>query len=401
MRIAFLTNRFSPPGAARGGQAAYLERVAAGLARLGHDIEVFFPGKTPVASTDNNGVTLHPIPVDENRIRFWRRLTRWRFPIAAHALCQAAALGREFRKRHDEKPFEIVQTANLMACALFVAGRVSVPVTARLSNHPELMRAAYDHPATLDQRLCAWLERRALSRCTGLYAPSRFLAEKYRELDGLSVEVLPPPFALPENDGEENPAPEPARREGYLLYFGELTRLKGLDLLADALPALMAEFPKLHFVAAGDEIEDRRKYLAPLQERLAAFPGRFVRFAALPPERLYPLVRGARLVALPSRVENLPNAMLEAMALARPVVGARGASFEEMLSDGENGFLFASGDAAALAAKLREAWALPEARLAEIGTAAQAAVKKLAPEQTLPPLVAHYERVAAAFRAAG
>jgi glycosyltransferase involved in cell wall biosynthesis len=63
------------------------------------------------------------------------------------------------------------------------------------------------------------------------------------------------------------------------------------------------------------------------------------------------------------------------------VVGTRGASFEEMLTDGETGFLVPPGDSGALADKLREAWMHP--RLDEIGRAAKAAVQAYSPEETV------------------
>ena len=44
----------------------------------------------------------------------------------------------------------------------------------------------------------------------------------------------------------------------------------------------------------------------------------------LPHRQLYPVIAGARLVVLPSLIENLPNAGLEAMALGRAVIGTAG-----------------------------------------------------------------------------
>jgi glycosyltransferase involved in cell wall biosynthesis len=96
-------------------------------------------------------------------------------------------------------------------------------------------------------------------------------------------------------------------------------------------------------------------------------------------------------VVLPSLIDNLPNACLEAMALGKPVVGTRGASFEEMIRDGETGFLVPAGDAEALADTLCAAWREP--RLDEIGRAAAAAVQAYAPQETVQAFLDYAQEI--------
>ncbi len=69
---------------------------------------------------------------------------------------------------------------------------------------------------------------------------------------------------------------------------------------------------------------------------------RLVLIDNLPHRQLYPIIAAARLVVLPSLVDNLPNACLEAMGLGTAVIGTTGASFEELITDGVNGFLVPS-----------------------------------------------------------
>ena len=42
---------------------------------------------------------------------------------------------------------------------------------------------------------------------------------------------------------------------------------------------------------------------------------------------------------MPSRIDNMPNTCIEAMAMGKIVVGTRGASYEQLIEDGRNGFL--------------------------------------------------------------
>src|ERR1051326_7456438 len=49
--------------------------------------------------------------------------------------------------------------------------------------------------------------------------------------------------------------------------------------------------------------------------------------------------RASASVVLPSLIDNLPNSCLEAMGLGRVVIGTKGTSFEELITDEANGFL--------------------------------------------------------------
>ncbi len=100
-----------------------------------------------------------------------------------------------------------------------------------------------------------------------------------------------------------------------------------------------------------------------------------------PHNQLYPVIKGARLVVLPSLIDNFPNTCLEAMALAKPVVGTTGASFEELIVEGKTGFLVPAGEVDALADKINEVWITSSP--GEIGQEAKRKVQDFSPEQTI------------------
>jgi glycosyltransferase involved in cell wall biosynthesis len=56
--------------------------------------------------------------------------------------------------------------------------------------------------------------------------------------------------------------------------------------------------------------------------------------------------------AVPSRKENMPQVLLEAMAMARPVVTTATIGVREVIDDGSNGFVVPVGDTAALADRI-------------------------------------------------
>jgi glycosyltransferase involved in cell wall biosynthesis len=136
----------------------------------------------------------------------------------------------------------------------------------------------------------------------------------------------------------------------YLLYFGRLERLKGIEVLSSALREILYLRPDVKMVFVGKDCGYRKPILADHPSHR----DKLVFFEVMEKQRLFGLVKHSELVVLPSLSENMSNAGLEAMALSKSVVGTYGTAFEEIIRDGNNGFLVTPGDSTALAAKVLE-----------------------------------------------
>lgn len=93
------------------------------------------------------------------------------------------------------------------------------------------------------------------------------------------------------------------------------------------------------------------------------------------------------LFTLSSREEGIPNALLEAMAAARPCVATRVGGNAEVLDDGRTGWLVPAQDPEALAAALAEALERPD-EAARRGAAARAAMLS---ERSIEAMVRRHE----------
>lgn len=206
------------------------------------------------------------------------------------------------------------------------------------------------------------LHRRAFRAASAVIANSRIVGDHTRRMYGLSegrirvihnglpLEDYSPPPGDPR--GEE-PIRSAARRElevpeGAILV-GTLARLspqKNLDLfldLAERLAPRPADAAAVRFVLVGTgpsegELKARASARG-LDDR--------VRFAGARQD-VYRVLTAIDIFVLTSRFEGLPNAIMEAMAAGRPVVATRSGGTEELVTDGETGYLVA-GDTAELA----------------------------------------------------
>jgi glycosyltransferase involved in cell wall biosynthesis len=85
-----------------------------------------------------------------------------------------------------------------------------------------------------------------------------------------------------------------------------------------------------------------------------------------------PFIAAANCVVLPSYREGLPRSLLEAAAMARPLIATDVPGCRQVVEHGANGFLCAPRDAPSLAKAMLEMLRLPPARVQAMGAAGRA-----------------------------
>jgi glycosyltransferase involved in cell wall biosynthesis len=145
---------------------------------------------------------------------------------------------------------------------------------------------------------------------------------------------------------------------------GQVAEVKGIWDFVDAAGVLCKNTHAVRFVVLGDDLKGQGALRRAMEERVAA-RGLSDRFAFLGFRPDAPrLIPAFDIVAVPSHVEPLGNATLEAMAAGRPVVGSRVGGIPEMIVDGETGLLVPPKDPPSLARGIERLVASPELRRA-------------------------------------
>ncbi|HEX7880434.1 MAG TPA: glycosyltransferase family 4 protein [Candidatus Eisenbacteria bacterium] len=127
-----------------------------------------------------------------------------------------------------------------------------------------------------------------------------------------------------------------------LLVVGRLIELKDLPTLFRALRRMKTP-PPTRLVGDGP-------ILAALQSEAAGLPVTFA--GRMAPDQLPGEYRRARVLAMTSTTEGMPNVILEAMASGVPVVSTPVGSIPDVVKPGETGYLFPVADDEALAGHL-------------------------------------------------
>jgi glycosyltransferase involved in cell wall biosynthesis len=197
--------------------------------------------------------------------------------------------------------------------------------------------------------------------------------------------------------------PDPARRAAARAALGiaEGTPLvlaaarheyqKGLDVLIDAVPAVLAEVPTARVVIAGRDGHQTQRLRA--AARRLESQG-VVRLLGARPD-VPDLLCAADVFVVPSRWEGLGSVLLEAMALRAPIVASDLPPIREVLTDGETARLTPPGAPAGLSAAIVATLADAEAAAGQAAAAHQRFLACFTIEHVADQMVAFYRRVLA------
>jgi glycosyltransferase involved in cell wall biosynthesis len=148
----------------------------------------------------------------------------------------------------------------------------------------------------------------------------------------------------------EEPDPVVPADGPFVLFIGQLKIRKGYDLLAQAMPLVLAEYPAARFVFAGQNPAN----IAELEAICTANGSRaaLVVLGPVSEAAKVRLLRRAACLVYPTRYESFGLPPLEAMVAGCPVVSTDIPVVSEMIQNGENGLLAPPEDPAGLAAAI-------------------------------------------------
>lgn len=170
--------------------------------------------------------------------------------------------------------------------------------------------------------------------------------------------------------------PTDVRSEGRpfrFLFVGRLLRDKGLVEYADAARLLRPLWPQVEFAILGFAGSDNRSAVPIAQverwrdEGLVEYLGET--------DDVRPYLENSDCVVLPSYREGLPRSLLEAAAMANPMIASDVPGCRDVVADGENGFLCEARSPESLARAMEKMLRLEPHVRAAMGTRARERVE--------------------------
>jgi glycosyltransferase involved in cell wall biosynthesis len=352
--LMVLESNFTQRGG--GGAESQIKTLAAHLRHLGHRVTVvtpMLPYGPQVAAERCYG-----IPV--GRLRYPR------IPlVGGGVMClRMGAFLWKHRNRYDAWHVHIGHHLGAVTC--LVGSVLGKPVIVKISGWWELelgLMAPRRGPLDI-------LARRWLKKAGTVQAISTRIAQELMRQGFPRDRILVLPNAVDTSRFRVRTTPRATEAPFTAVFVGRLAAEKGLDTLFDGWAQAFRGGSDVRLRLVGEGVQARA--LREQAERLGiASQVEFLGHC----DHVEEVLAEADVGVLPSRIEGLSNTLLEFMASGLPTLASRVSGSEDFVVTGRNGWLFPVSDAAALADCLREARALPVARLFEMGQQARADVK--------------------------
>lgn len=136
---------------------------------------------------------------------------------------------------------------------------------------------------------------------------------------------------------------------GGILFFGRISKYKGVDILLDAMPAVFKEMPGEKLIIAGKGADENLLKHPVLNDKnnQVTFINRYI-----PNDELVKLIKLAKIIVCPYIDATQSGVLMTAFALHKPVIATRVGAFEETIKHDYNGLLVSPANAQELSESL-------------------------------------------------
>lgn len=350
-----------------GGVRSHVADLAVALQDHGHDISVLAPVEDPA--------DLPPWVVDGGRplaVRYNGSVARLSFGVKATRRVRQWVRDGDFDVLHVHEPV----APSLSILALWVARGPIVATWHSSHDRSRIMSAGY------------YVGQTAMEKVRGRIAVSEDARRTLVTHLGGDAVLIPNGVRVSAFASHERlPGVDPERPA--ILFLGRMDEpRKGLAVLLEALPAVIAEVPDLQVLVAGPgDVDEQREALPPAIGANVTFLGRISdadKARALRSVDVY--------VAPHTGGESFGIVLVEAMAAQAAVVASDLTAFRRVLEDGRSGRLFPNQDADALAAALVDLLGDPDQR-ARFVAAADVRVRDFDWDRVVDDVIAVYDSV--------
>lgn len=385
MRIVLAGQTYLP---STNGPAVFTTRLAEALVAQGHPVMAIVPSPDGRRHDEERaGVAVHALPA-----------IAWRHAGVAVTAYPNARVGRLL----DAFGADVVHIQDhypTSRSVLAESRRRGLPVVATHHFVPKNIALQLPLPARLQgsvEALLWWTVRTVFQRVDVATAPSETAARLIRDrLAGPAVQPISCGVDVARFRPRSSEERARLRRRfglpasgAALLYVGRLDRDKNLERLLDAT----ARAPAVErLVIAGKGMLERA--LRQRARRLG-LEGRVHFSGYVPDDALPDLYAACDLFVMPSSVELLSIASLEAMASGRPVLAADAGALPELVRAGRNGELFDPYDVGAMAGTLQALASAPR-RWPQLGRESRACAEEHRLQRTRDRFAALYREVVA------
>jgi glycosyltransferase involved in cell wall biosynthesis len=338
MHIAFLTSEYPHERVQyAAGIGTSIKNLVVALVKKKVTVSVFVYGQKEDAVFKEDGVKIHLIKAQKYK-----------------------AFGWFFHRKHIQKylnkfvvsdAIDVIEAPDWTGITAFM--NLKVPVVIRFHGSDTYF-------CHLEQRKQKaknfWFEKLAINKAQAFIAPTHFAGELSKKLFGIKSKAIRTIHHGLELNQFQNTNPL-VYEKGLVLYIGTIIRKKGVLELPDIFKKVRSKYPKARLVLIGSDSYDimtnsKSTWKLMEQECSSEDLSAISYLGKIPYQEVQEYIKKAHVCVFPTFAETLGMVTIESMALQKPVVNSNIGWAQELIVDGESGYLVYPKDHDGLADKI-------------------------------------------------
>lgn len=325
MKIALLTPEYPHEKISdAAGIGTSIKNLATTLVKQGHGITVIVYGQQETLFIEDEGVNIHLI--EDKKYCF----AKWYFY-------------RKYIQKHCNdliavQKIDIIEAPDWTGITAFM--NFNIPLIIRFHGSDTY----FCHLENRKQKpKNYWFEKLAVNKAKAFIAPTQFAGELSAKLFGIRNKTIQTIHYGLELKKINNKHPGDYQ-EGMILYIGTIIRKKGVLELPAIFKLVLEKYPKARLVLIGGDSGDieteSHSTWQLVEEQFSKEDKKKVSYLGkIPYQEVQDYIKKAHICVFPTFAETLGMVTIESMAMQKPVVNSDMGWANELIIDGESGFL--------------------------------------------------------------
>lgn len=395
MKIGLLTPYYPDKQTQNSGIANHFNTLANALEKLGHDVIIIYI--RPALENEQQGYEVNNLTSKSALLTYkitlppWFKSTfkkRWTLLEFCVRLKSMLFVSQILKKLINKHKIDIIETSSYFSLSYFINERkIAVPIVYRVSTtFSQMMTSYYGFNSRL-LKFIGYLEINLIKKANFLITHARDHAVqlmKQYNIDETKFTIIPHGIELPLLTETRN------SDTFSVLYVGRMEFRKGTDILLDAIPIVLNEFPQIKFNLVGEDKGDYKKKFREVNSEEVNCQVKF--HGQIDDIQLQEFYANCNFFVAPSRYESFGIIFIEAMSYGKTVIGFKVGGVPEIIKDQQNGLFAEIDNPKDLAEKIKFIFTHNEERETMSKNARQTVVEKFTSEILAENSIRYYNQ---------
>lgn len=413
MHVVFVTTELATADNASGGLASFTANMARIFAARGHKVTILLATLKEQNIEFDNNILLETTYVSKAIWNLCDKISKaciWcrdsdELRRVFISIYKSKQVKRKIKQIDAEERIDIVHYCNLGPLAFTI--NKNIPYVVRISGLPYVRRATESPILNChasyegsDLNMADKLMNYTLKKSRYIISPSKRFADILMRKIGKDSMIIESPFLMNKDGWDYSSYNSLLLGKKYIIYYtSSMTYRKGVHIVGRIIKEFLKKYPDFYFVLSGASCElqsedgGKTTSIDLISENIGEYKDKVIILGRLVREQIYPIVENASVCLQPSRIDNLPNACIEAMAMGKIVVATDGASYEQLIDNGVNGFLCEKDNPKSFLQGIELALSLSEEEKRLMESRAVETIKRLSPDKIYEQYLNFYEKV--------